>query len=277
MNANRCLPGFSMLLCLLLVSWVARAQPTVSLHDLTGTWTLPDGTLIAVVQRGNRVEARVQALLPQLINVFGWARDDPYFRGLITAGAFSGQVYVHFPVISKARCPNTAPQGTVLEFQIAGPNTLMGRARNLSLSQTDCTITTDARWTAIEFSRKKFDLADTSSEIAIKVHDGILFDFDDDRLKPDALAVLGEIKTLVIDQQQFARVLVGGHTDDRGSESHNEDLSTRRAQVVARWLSQNGVAKDLQAKGYGKREPTVPNTNDANRSRNRRVEIKLIK
>jgi OOP family OmpA-OmpF porin len=87
-----------------------------------------------------------------------------------------------------------------------------------------------------------------------------------------------EMKALVIDPQRFVRVLIEGHTDDQGSESHNLDLSSRRAQSVARWLSQNGLRQDLlAARGFGKTKPAVPNTTSANRARNRRVEIKLVK
>jgi hypothetical protein len=73
------------------------------------------------------------------------------------------------------------------------------------------------------------------------------------RISLSALTVLKGIKTLVIDTHRFVQVVVEGHTDDRGSASHNEDLSARRAQAVAHWLPQNGVDTNLEAKGFGKR------------------------
>lgn len=266
-----------MLLCLLFTAEIVRAQTTAPLHDLNGTWTvIPDGTVLAVSQQGGRLVARILVPSSQLANVWGWASNELFFEGVITDGSFSGKRYVHFPVDTKAATGcNMGTQSTEFEFQVIGPNALMGRYRNRIL-WNNCTIT-EAGWVTVEFSRKKFDLSETSTQIDIQVRDGILFDLDRDQLKPEALTVLKEIKTLVLDKQRFVRVLVGGYTDDRGSDSHNEGLSTRRAQAVGHWLAQSGVKQEVDVKGFGKREPVMPNTNEANRARNRRVEIKLFK
>jgi outer membrane protein OmpA-like peptidoglycan-associated protein len=274
MNSKSCFHVFPLLLCLLFTAQLARTQ-RVPMHDLNGTWTIPDGTVIDVVQYGNRLEGRVLVPSPEFVSTWGWTSGELYLEGVVNAGSFSGKRYVHFPQNSKTLCPNTGTQSTELEFQIVGPNTLMGRYRNRTL-WTNCSIS-EASWVPIDLSRKKFEIAETSSQINIKVRDGILFDFDRDQLKPQALTVLKDIKELVIDKQRFAGVLVEGHTDDRGSESHNENLSARRAQAVAHWLIENRLEKNVEAKGFGNRQPVVPNTNSANRARNRRVEIKLVK
>lgn len=65
-----------------------------------------------------------------------------------------------------------------------------------------------------------------------------------------------------------------GHTDDVGDRDFNLKLSLERAESVKAWLVKNGIAADrLTAKGIGPDQPLVPNTNESNRQKNRRVEF----
>ncbi|MPN53201.1 hypothetical protein SDC9_200865 [bioreactor metagenome] len=65
-----------------------------------------------------------------------------------------------------------------------------------------------------------------------------------------------------------------GHTDDIGGEESNLKLSQDRAEAVKNWLVERGIdSKRLTSRGVGMSEPLVPNTNDANRQKNRRVEF----
>ena len=69
-------------------------------------------------------------------------------------------------------------------------------------------------------------------------------------------------------------ILVEGHTDDTGTEQINMDLSQRRAKTVSDFLVANGVSRSrLQTKAYGQAMPKYPNDSEANRSKNRRVEL----
>lgn len=71
---------------------------------------------------------------------------------------------------------------------------------------------------------------------------------------------------------------VGGHTDDLGSDASNDKLSASRANAVRDALIKFGVgAERLQAKGYGKANPKLPNTSDDNRAKNRRIEYTAVK
>ena len=103
---------------------------------------------------------------------------------------------------------------------------------------------------------------------------GVNFDTDQATLRPDAEPVLTQVLAIFQRDPSYAAE-IGGHTDDVGGKAHNRTLSMARAESVKAWLTLHGVpAVRLTAAGYGDEKPLVPNTNDANRARNRRVELR---
>ncbi|OOF80471.1 hypothetical protein BKG92_10490 [Rodentibacter ratti] len=56
-----------------------------------------------------------------------------------------------------------------------------------------------------------------------------------------------------------SHIVVGGHTDNLGSDSYNLALSEKRANSVKHQLKQAGITAPIQAIGYGKKEPVVTN------------------
>ena len=71
---------------------------------------------------------------------------------------------------------------------------------------------------------------------------------------------------------------IKGHTDSQGSNAVNERLSTERAENVRTYLLQKNIAINrLHAIGYGSSQPKVPNDTPENRSKNRRVELEIVK
>lgn len=72
-------------------------------------------------------------------------------------------------------------------------------------------------------------------------------------------------------------VVIEGHTDDTGSDDYNMALSEKRAKAVGDFLVSKGVkASRLTMKGYGETQPKYPNDSEANRQKNRRVELGII-
>ena len=103
---------------------------------------------------------------------------------------------------------------------------------------------------------------------------GVNFDFNKTTLRPDAEPVLQQILAMFKDDPSLAAE-IGGHTDNIGKPAYNLTLSSGRADAVKAWLIAHGIAASrLTTRGYGDTTPLVPNDSDANRARNRRVELK---
>lgn len=71
-----------------------------------------------------------------------------------------------------------------------------------------------------------------------------------------------------------ARVLVAGHTDERGSREYNVALGERRANSVAELMHMNGVSRQqIRVVSYGKERPANLGHDAASHAQNRRVEF----
>jgi outer membrane protein OmpA-like peptidoglycan-associated protein len=103
---------------------------------------------------------------------------------------------------------------------------------------------------------------------------GINFDFDKDTLRPDSMPVLEQVRLLFANDAAYSAE-VGGHTDNQGARDYNAKLSARRADAVKAWLVSKGIAAGrITTAGYGDTRPLVPNSSDANKAKNRRVELR---
>lgn len=78
----------------------------------------------------------------------------------------------------------------------------------------------------------------------------------------------------IINKKPMDSIVVHGHTDTRGEEMFNEELSWKRASTVTAFL-QSSVQSKFYTKGWGSRKPVVSNNTAPGRQRNRRVEIYL--
>ena len=104
--------------------------------------------------------------------------------------------------------------------------------------------------------------------------EGILFDTDSDRLRPESAAILKEIGE-VLTAHADLRLGIEGHTDNTGTGTANEALSRKRAAAVLQWLVTNSKVdtKRLEAKGFGSSKPAASNETPEGRQTNRRVEL----
>jgi outer membrane protein OmpA-like peptidoglycan-associated protein len=73
------------------------------------------------------------------------------------------------------------------------------------------------------------------------------------------------------------KIGVYGHTDSKGFAGNNLKLSKDRAAAVRSYLLGKGVAPGrLESQGFGQTKPIAPNDTEDGRSKNRRVEFKIL-
>lgn len=93
---------------------------------------------------------------------------------------------------------------------------------------------------------------------------------------PAADAKLGGIAQLLNENPDY-RVLIESHTDNRGTEGELAALTQQRSQAIGERLAGFGVAGGrIEAKGFASSIPVAPNSTNANRAKNRRVQLILI-
>lgn len=101
----------------------------------------------------------------------------------------------------------------------------------------------------------------------------VLFDTAAASLKPGAGAVLDRVAGF-LKENEGTKVMIEGHTDSRGSDQYNEELSRRRAQAVVDGLAFRGIDRGrVEAVGRGEALPVASNDTAAGQQQNRRVEL----
>jgi len=109
------------------------------------------------------------------------------------------------------------------------------------------------------------------------VLNNIFFKTDSYELLPESKAEL--LKTVEYIKNNKGWVFeIGGHTDQRGSDEYNMQLSEKRAKAVYNYLIEKGINADiLTYKGYGKSKPVATGDSPESLAKNRRTELKIIR
>lgn len=98
----------------------------------------------------------------------------------------------------------------------------------------------------------QFPLASITAPVLI---DNIHYDFDRATLRPESMAALDSLVTLLNTNPHVA-IELSAHCDYKGKGDYNKRLSQRRAEAVMRYLTAHGISADrLTAVGYGKEQP----------------------
>jgi outer membrane protein OmpA-like peptidoglycan-associated protein len=109
--------------------------------------------------------------------------------------------------------------------------------------------------------------------IVITLSGQVLFATGTYQLLPIAREKLNDVAKALLDQGD-SNIVVEGHTDSRGGNRANEQLSLQRAQEVRAYLVSQGVPSDsIRAAGLGEARPVASNASAEGRANNRRVEI----
>ena len=110
------------------------------------------------------------------------------------------------------------------------------------------------------------------------IFNAVLFDFDKAVLKPEGKEAIKSYREEAREKLTRAdKIIVTGHTDNKGTAAYNKKLSIRRAQSVRDYMVSLGVdPKKIEVRGAGLTQPVADNSTDEGRAKNRRVEIELV-
>jgi outer membrane protein OmpA-like peptidoglycan-associated protein len=122
------------------------------------------------------------------------------------------------------------------------------------------------------------NLVMTPIEVGLTVRlKNIYFDFDKTTLKEESFVELNKVVDF-LNQNPHISIEISGHTDSKGSDEYNLNLSQGRSQSVVDYLIGQGIAASrLQAHGYGETKPIDTNDTEEGRANNRRVEFTVLK
>lgn len=116
-------------------------------------------------------------------------------------------------------------------------------------------------------------VTNTGEELLVNLPSEITFAFDKSDIQPQFRDSLARVATTLQDYES-SLIDVVGHTDNVGSDAYNMELSQRRANSVANFLTGQGVnPRRVMAYGQGEAHPIASNDAESGRARNRRVEL----
>ena len=111
----------------------------------------------------------------------------------------------------------------------------------------------------------------------LEIQDKVYFATAKAEILPRSNPLLDQIAKTLERNPWIKKVRIEGHTDDRGNDAYNLDLSNRRAASVRQALLDRGVVADrLESVGYGETQPIDSNKTLIGRQHNRRVEFVIL-
>jgi peptidoglycan-associated lipoprotein len=101
----------------------------------------------------------------------------------------------------------------------------------------------------------------------------VYFDYDSYVIKPEFQALI-ESHAKFLKSTTTRKIMLEGHTDERGGREYNLALGQKRSEAVRRALGLLGVADgQVEAVSFGKEKPTATGSDEASFAKNRRAEI----
>lgn len=150
----------------------------------------------------------------------------------------------------------------------AGIGALAGGAVGNYMDRQEAELRAQLQGTGVSVTR-------TGDRIILNMPSNITFDTDQAAIQSSFYPTLNSV-ALVLKKYNQSLVNVFGHTDSTGSDTYNYDLSTRRAQSVANYLTAQGInPQRFYIQGFGESRPIADNSTEAGRAANRRVEIEI--
>jgi outer membrane protein OmpA-like peptidoglycan-associated protein len=150
----------------------------------------------------------------------------------------------------------------------AGIGGITGAAIGSYMDQQEAELRAQLQGTGVSVTR-------VGQQIILNMPSNITFGVDSATVQPTFNETLISVG-LVLRKFNKTIVDVYGHTDNTGSDAHNQDLSQRRAVAVATILANQGIdQRRFYIEGKGESDPLASNANETGRAQNRRVEIQI--
>ncbi len=151
----------------------------------------------------------------------------------------------------------------------AGVGALAGGAVGHYMDRQEAKLRAELQGTGVSVTR-------TGDNITLNMPGNVTFDTDSAALRPQFFSVLNSVGKVLTEFDQTV-VEVAGHTDSTGSDSHNMNLSQRRANTVGEYLYTQGIMDQrIMTVGMGEHHPIADNSTPEGRQLNRRVEITMV-
>lgn len=150
----------------------------------------------------------------------------------------------------------------------AGVGALAGGAIGNYMDRQEASLRHDLAGTGVSVTR-------IGDNITLNMPGNITFKSDSAEIDPAFYKVLNSVN-LVVKKYNKTVVEVAGHTDSTGAAEYNQKLSERRANAVAQYLENQGLASNrVVTVGAGETKPVADNSTPEGRQANRRVELTL--
>lgn len=122
-----------------------------------------------------------------------------------------------------------------------------------------------------QYNNKKISVGETISL------NTIMFDMGKAEIKTESQAELDKIVAF-LKANNSSEIELSGHTSSEGEANFNRSLSYNRVRACKDYILSQGIdAGRIVAIGYGPDRPVAPNDTEANRAKNRRVEMRIVK
>lgn len=169
----------------------------------------------------------------------------------------------------------------ILENIPAGLNIVKGSAAGYSSSEKQVDVIADETSEEVELELKRSGSViynnQTLQEGDKLVMNNIQFEVNSAVLLSAGKAELDKVVAFM-KQNSTIEILLSGHTSAEGSSSLNRELSLKRVRSCKDYLTSKGIEDGrITIKGFGPDAPIAPNDTEANRAKNRRVEMKITK
>ena len=137
------------------------------------------------------------------------------------------------------------------------------------------------KYTKIELGKTQINDCKEETEKTEKILklEIVYFDFDSDKLDQNSITVLENLIAVFnqnLEKNNSQKIILTGHTDSKGSNEYNDNLSQKRLLSVQNFLESKGIdTSKIKITPKGEQNPTQTNATEDGRSKNRRVEIAI--